>query len=53
MKYDNFLEESGLYKIIFKKNYKSNSNNIKFISNDEAFILLQKIDFEKNYPKNC
>ena len=52
MKYDNFLEESGLFKIIFKKNYKTNSVK-KFKSNDESFTLFQKINFEKDYPENC
>ena len=53
MKYDNFLEESGLFKIIFKKNSKSYPFRKKFISNDEALTLFQKINFEDEFPKNC
>ncbi|MDC0875598.1 methyltransferase domain-containing protein [Candidatus Pelagibacter sp.] len=56
MSYDNFLEESGLFKMIYKK--KNNSkliksyDNKKFKSDDWSLTLFKKIDFEESYPEN-
>lgn len=50
MKYDNFLEESGLFKITYKSQFIIESNN-KYKSCDESIILFKKIDFKKSYPE--
>ena len=57
MNYDNFLVESGLFKMIYKvekahpfplpKNIK-----IKYKSTEEAISVYKKIDFTDYYPKN-
>ena len=52
MKYDNFLEESGLFKMIYKQNQKTKPIRKEFISNDEAVTIFQKINFEDEYPGN-
>lgn len=60
MSFDNFLVQSGLFKLIFK--YKSNlpshtKYNVpidkkKFKSNDISVTLFKKINFEESYPEN-
>tara|TARA_Y100000022_G_C13248433_1_gene375989 strand:- start:94 stop:777 length:684 start_codon:yes stop_codon:yes gene_type:complete len=56
MSYDNFLEESGLFKIIYK--IRNNTNLMtahdtkNFKSEDTAITLFKKIDFIKSYPEN-
>jgi len=56
MSYDNFLEESGLFKIIYK--IRNNTNLMiahdtkKFKSEDTAITLFKKIDFVESYPEN-
>jgi len=53
MDYTNFLEESGLFKLIYKlRSHTSNSFKKKFKSNDISLSLYQKIDFIDKYPKN-
>jgi ubiquinone/menaquinone biosynthesis C-methylase UbiE len=56
MNYSNFLEESGLFKMIYKirndKNYKSNKNIKRFKSNDTSISLYKKIDFTEVYPND-
>lgn len=56
MSYDNFLEESGLFKLIYKfrTNYSLLKKNDlkKFKSDDCSFSLFKKIDFKKSYPEN-
>ena len=55
MSYDNFLQESGLFKLIYKirNNYNLNKNNKKnFKSYDTSLTLFKKIDFLKEYPEN-
>ena len=53
MSYDNFLEESGLFKLIYK--FRTNSSLLKkndlkkFKSDDYSFSLFKKIDFKKNF----
>ena len=49
MKYDNFLEQSGLFQIIYKHNYKSTG---KYKSKDITFVVFKKIDFTESYPEN-
>lgn len=48
--YDKFLEESGLFQILYKKSYKSFPFKKKRYCNQEAITLLQKIKFEDKYP---
>jgi len=54
--YDNFLEESGLFKTIYK--IRNNINLLKandkkiFKSNDVSITLYKKIDFVDSYPQN-
>jgi len=56
MDYSNFLEESGLFKMIYKirneENYKSNKNVKNFKSDDTSISLYKKIDFTEIYPNN-
>lgn len=56
MSYDNFLEESGLFKLVYKfrSNYSllKKNDSKKFKSNDCSFSLFQKIDFKDAYPEN-
>ena len=56
MSYDKFLEETGLFKIIYKIKYSypilKKRDNKKFKSNDVSLTLFKKIDFKKNYPEN-
>ncbi|OUU53338.1 MAG: hypothetical protein CBC25_00600 [Pelagibacteraceae bacterium TMED65] len=56
MSYDNFLEESGLFKIIYKIRNNTNlmtAHDTKdFKSEDTAITLFKKIDFIKSYPEN-
>jgi SAM-dependent methyltransferase len=51
MSYNNFLEESGLFKLIFKMP-DQDEKKYKFISNKTSISLLQKINFLKTFPKN-
>jgi hypothetical protein len=54
--YDNFLEESGLFKTVYK--IRNNINLLKandkkiFKSNDVSISLYKKIDFVDSYPQN-
>jgi cyclopropane fatty-acyl-phospholipid synthase-like methyltransferase len=54
--YDHFLEESGLFKLLYKikKNYhlKPVTYKKKFKSEDISIALFEKIDFIKSYPEN-
>jgi hypothetical protein len=56
MSYDNFLEESGLFKVVYKmrNNYNLLKVNDKklFKSGDVSFTLHKKIDFTDSYPHN-
>ena len=56
MSYDNFLEESGLFKMIYKKRNNSklikSNDNKKFKSDDWSLTLFKKIDFTESYPEN-
>ena len=56
MSYDNFLEESGLFKMIYKKRNNSKliktNDKKKFKSDDWCLTLFKKIDFEESYPTN-
>jgi ubiquinone/menaquinone biosynthesis C-methylase UbiE len=56
MSYSNFLEESGLFKMIHKKMndkfLKSIKNVKKFKSNDTSITIYKKIDFSDAYPNN-
>ena len=56
MNYDNFLVESGLFKMIYKveKLYPLKRQNIKikYKSTEEAISLYKKINFSDYYPKN-
>ena len=56
MSYDKFLEETGLFKVIYKIKYSypilKKRDNKKFKSNDVSLTLFKKIDFKKNYPEN-
>tara|TARA_B110000116_G_C16698818_1_gene518741 strand:+ start:145 stop:798 length:654 start_codon:yes stop_codon:yes gene_type:complete len=53
MKYDNFLEQSGLFKIIYKHNHISNPTpKRKYKSKDVTFVVFKKIDFIESYPEN-
>ena len=53
MKYGNFLEQSGLFKIIYKKNYTINPRaKKKYKSDDITLTAFKKIDFTKSYPEN-
>jgi len=51
MKYENFLEESGLFKIVYKNQLRIKSNK-KYKSNDVSIVLFKKIDFKESYPEN-
>jgi ubiquinone/menaquinone biosynthesis C-methylase UbiE len=54
--YDNFLEESGLFKIIYKiRNNFTLTKTIdkkKYKSDDNSITLYKKIDFIDSYPEN-
>ena len=53
MSYDNFLQESGLFEIVYKFRYKTPSKDKKkFKSDSVSLTLLKKINFEKKYPEN-
>ena len=54
MSYDNFLEESGLFKVIYKisHNWESINDKKKFKSNDTSITLYKKINFTNSYPQN-
>ena len=54
--YDNFLEESGLFKVVYK--IRNNHNLLKvnnkkiFKSDDVSLTLYRKINFTASYPQN-
>jgi cyclopropane fatty-acyl-phospholipid synthase-like methyltransferase len=56
MNYSNFLEESGLFKLIYKirnnLDAKLSKDKKKFKSNDTSICLYKKIDFKSVYPEN-
>ena len=53
MSYDNFLEESGLFKLVYKiRKIKDFSDKRKFKSSDVSLTMFKKIDFKKSYPEN-
>ena len=54
MSYDNFLEESGLFKVIYKIRYnvKSVNDKKKFKSDETCLTLYKKINFINSYPEN-
>lgn len=53
MSYDNFLTESGLFEIIYKIKYKTETNDKKrFKSDTVSLSLFKKINFKKKYPEN-
>jgi ubiquinone/menaquinone biosynthesis C-methylase UbiE len=54
MSYDNFLEESGLFKVIYKISYNQESINDKkkFKSNYTSITIYKKINFINSYPEN-
>jgi SAM-dependent methyltransferase len=54
MSYDSFLEESGMFKLIYKFRTNNGKKNDlkKFKSEDLGFSLFKKIDFKNNYPSN-
>lgn len=54
MSYDNFLEESGLFKVIYKirNNWKSVNDKKKFKSDETCLTLYKKINFINSYPEN-
>ena len=56
MNYSNFLEESGLFKMICKirndENFKSNKNKKLFKSNDTSISLFKKMNFNEIYPND-
>ena len=56
MNYTNFLEESGLFKMIYKmrddNGFKTNKDKKKFKSIDTSISLYKKIDFNESYPTN-
>jgi ubiquinone/menaquinone biosynthesis C-methylase UbiE len=54
MSYSNFLEESGLFKVVYKisYNWKSINDKKKFKCNDTSITLYKKINFINSYPEN-
>ena len=53
MSYDNFLEESGLFKLMYKiKKITDSVDKRKFKSSDVSLTMFKKIDFKKSYPEN-
>ena len=56
MENDNFLEESGLFKTVYKirNNFsQTNANDKKiFKSNDTSITMYKKINFINSYPEN-
>lgn len=53
MSYDNFLVESGLFEVVYKFKYKTNTNDKKKFKSDKvSFTLFKKIDFKNQYPEN-
>lgn len=56
MSYDNFLEESGLFKTVYKIRNDFNQANANdknlFKSKDTAITLYKKINFIYSYPEN-
>ena len=56
MNYSNFLEESGLFKMIYKirndEHFKSNKDKKLFKSNDTSISLFKKMNFNEIYPND-
>ena len=56
MNYSNFLEESGLFKMIYKirndEHFKSNKDKRLFKSNDTSISLFKKMNFNEIYPND-
>jgi len=53
MNFSNFIEGSNLFKSVYLHKWEiSNVFKKKFISSDVSVALFQKINFEKNFPKN-
>lgn len=56
MNYTNFLEESGLFKMIYKirndEGFKNLKDKKKFKSIETSISLYRKIDFNESYPTN-
>jgi len=56
MNYSNFLEESGLFKMIYKirndEHFKSNKDKKSFKSNDTSISLFKKMNFNEIYPND-
>jgi ubiquinone/menaquinone biosynthesis C-methylase UbiE len=57
MSYDNFLQESGLFKLIYKlrnnhQGLKRRDDKKNFKSSDTSLSLFKKIDYIKEYPQN-
>ena len=56
MSYDRFLEETGLFKILYKKKYDypliKKRDKKKFKSNEISITLYKKIDFKDTFPEN-
>ena len=51
--YDNFLTESGLFEMMYKKKYSTKSSSkVKYKSNTISVTLFRVIDFKKFYPSN-
>tara|TARA_B100001123_G_C14834939_1_gene837703 strand:- start:46 stop:705 length:660 start_codon:yes stop_codon:yes gene_type:complete len=53
MSCDSFLEESGLFKLVYKiSKTTGSSDKRKFKSSDVSLSMFKKIDFKKSYPEN-
>tara|TARA_B100000900_G_scaffold252254_1_gene214964 strand:+ start:6230 stop:6883 length:654 start_codon:yes stop_codon:yes gene_type:complete len=53
MNYDNFLTESGLFELIYKIKYKTETHDKKKFKSDKiCYSLFRKIDFVESYPEN-
>ena len=51
--YANFLEESGLFKHIYRNRYVGKTNKkVKYKSQERSLNLFQKIEFDDVYPYN-
>ncbi len=51
--YVNFLEESGLFKHIYRNRYVGKTNKkVKYKSQERSLNLFQKIEFDDVYPYN-
>ena len=59
MSYQNFLEESGIFKLVYKHRLPLNklrlemaNDKYKFKSTDASVSIYQKMDFISSYPEN-